>query len=1163
MSSWNADGLKNKKDEKSIHDFINKSDIVGVQETWSESKEDFIDFIPGFSTISLEGTRQSRHGRCSGGIVVFVRNELIPHVKRINDGCKFAIFLVINKQLTGFDKDTVLMYVYLPPQGSTFYNQFNTANGVELLQEEIMNLSISHDYYYVLCGDLNARCGELKDFIIQDGIDFVNANEVSWYDTDVFEIERQCMDKTHNAFGRSLVDMCIVNNMHMLNGRKGEESGGYTCVMTNGKSIVDYCICSSTLFPNVKDFAIKYEEITTMGMTHFPLITTISCSGYGTDNGYFSNTSVDSQEVQSDAHVYERIKWKMNMEHDFYESLCNNEATHRWSEYDELLKNDDIDQAVSVLETIYKEAAKEMIVHPRKNEVKSNEVPWWDDELLGMKNERNTFLRRFRETREQRYLKEYVRRRKLFKNKYREKEREYRNHEYQRLLDCKDNSKEFWNYIRQIGNKGRSVPSCNISHEQWYNYYKNLLNQDINNDMEFSRQCEEQIVEHDEYCNECAEDNSLNEDISESEVKNVIMHMQKNKAPGYDGLIIELFQITVESVAPRLCKLYNKILTTSEFPERWSLAIICSLYKSGDVNNPSNYRGISLLSICGKIFTKILNNRLVQWANANGQYHEEQAGYREGYSTIDHIFTLYSLAQKYLSKPNGRFYVLFVDFSKAFDRIPHSLLWHRMIKIGVHGQILKVVRSMYSKLKSCVRIDNNNNLTDWFECNTGTRQGCMLSPFIFTMYLNELIENINNGQIQGINVTNDCRDVCLLCYADDMANCADMVPQLQRQLNVLEDYCHKYGMEVNITKTKIIVFRNGGPLRKCEKWYFKGKLVECVSAYKYLGVLVSSRLKWNRATQQLGNQAQKALHKIYMLEKHCNGIPHKVYFDLFDKMITPILLYGSEVWGSQVMEYIESVHRSFCRRRLGVRNSTSNIAVLGECGRFPLYVTYYKRCLSYWIKLLEMSEHRLPKQCYYMSKTLHEAGRQTWAGDVHNLLDRYGFSYVWNQQMVTDKNTFLNAFVQRVKDCYVQHWFEEISNSTVLTVYKQVKQIYEPEKYLTCFKTKKFISSIARLRCATHNLNVDRARHSNTVEDANDMFCKFCIQNGIQEIENEFHFVCTCVHFKEIRLKYLKSELLSERQFRDILMSTRENRLQELALYLYHAFECRKSSLIL
>lgn len=267
---------------------------------------------------------------------------------------------------------------------------------------------------------------------------------------------------------------------------------------------------------------------------------------------------------------------------------------------------------------------------------------------------------------------------------FREKENAYREILYQKLKMCKHNSVDFWKFIRKIENTN-NVQKCNITDTRWVQYYEKLLNKDVQSDQEFMEQCHRKTTEHDENCKCCynttpGDDNlndvnmhleMLNDEITVLEVKEVIIDIKKGKSPGCDGLVVELFQKTVEMISPRLCNLYNIILDSSEFPEIWSRAIICSLHKGGDVNCETNYRGISLLNICGKIFPKILNNRLVTWANSQGQYYEEQAGYREGYSTVDHIFSLYTLTQKYLSKPNGRFYVLFVDFSKAFDKIPH------------------------------------------------------------------------------------------------------------------------------------------------------------------------------------------------------------------------------------------------------------------------------------------------------------------------------------------------------------------------------------------------------------------------------------------------------------------------------------------------------------
>ena len=115
--------------------------------------------------------------------------------------------------------------------------------------------------------------------------------------------------------------------------------------------------------------------------------------------------------------------------------------------------------------------------------------------------------------------------------------------------------------------------------------------------------------------------------------------------------------------------------------------------KKGPKNDPGNYRGISLLSVIGKVFTKILNARLSEWANIQNMLYEEQA---------DQIFVLQSLVQKYLSRSKGRFYCLFIDFSKAFDSIPHNFLWFKLINDGIHGKILHVIKSMYQQLSSSI-----------------------------------------------------------------------------------------------------------------------------------------------------------------------------------------------------------------------------------------------------------------------------------------------------------------------------------------------------------------------------------------------------------------------------------------------------------------------------
>ena len=163
----------------------------------------------------------------------------------------------------------------------------------------------------------------------------------------------------------------------------------------------------------------------------------------------------------------------------------------------------------------------------------------------------------------------------------------------------------------------------------------------------------------------------INDFITDNEISRAIKHMKNKKAPGPDGVNIEVFKLGESKLVPLLNKLYNGIMQTEIFPKDWSKAIIFPLHKKGDKELTDNYRGISLLDIVGKIFTKILNARLVAWAEDNNLLLEEQNGFRKGRSTIDSIFCLMGFIQKYICKKKGRFYCLFVDFSKAFDTVQH------------------------------------------------------------------------------------------------------------------------------------------------------------------------------------------------------------------------------------------------------------------------------------------------------------------------------------------------------------------------------------------------------------------------------------------------------------------------------------------------------------
>ena len=151
-----------------------------------------------------------------------------------------------------------------------------------------------------------------------------------------------------------------------------------------------------------------------------------------------------------------------------------------------------------------------------------------------------------------------------------------------------------------------------------------------------------------------------------------------------------------------LTKIFNIVLQSGHMPHEWVIGIIKPIYKNkGDINDPDNYRGITLLSCFGKLFTSILNDRLTTYINLNEMMSEAQAGFRKGYSTTDKIFTLKSIVELCLCQ-GRRLFCTFVDYSKAFDSINKATLWKKLFSYGITGKVIDVIMNMYKSIKSCV-----------------------------------------------------------------------------------------------------------------------------------------------------------------------------------------------------------------------------------------------------------------------------------------------------------------------------------------------------------------------------------------------------------------------------------------------------------------------------
>ena len=274
-----------------------------------------------------------------------------------------------------------------------------------------------------------------------------------------------------------------------------------------------------------------------------------------------------------------------------------------------------------------------------------------------------------------------------------------------------------------------------------------------------------------------------------------------------------------------------------------------STYLYGD---PKNSSGL------GKLFTMCINVRLNKYVSDRGIIGEEQAAFREEYSTMDHVFVLNELLNIYLHKKK-RFYCCFIDYQKAFDTINRSALWGKVIENGINGKILRVIYNMYETAKSCVK--QQSMISGLFACNMGVRQGENLSPLLFAIFLNDFEKSIStkyNGlatvsELSRILGTEDIEfflNMYTLLYADDTVVLAESPAELQIALDEVGIYCKKWGLSINKTKTKVVIFSRG----KVKKQFsFKiGNLDICTtSEYCYLGILFNFNGTFTKAIREL------------------------------------------------------------------------------------------------------------------------------------------------------------------------------------------------------------------------------------------------------------------------------------------------------------------------
>ena len=600
--------------------------------------------------------------------------------------------------------------------------------------------------------------------------------------------------------------------------------------------------------------------------------------------------------------------------------------------------------------------------------------------------------------------------------------------------------------------------------------------------------------------------------------------------------------------------LFNKIYELSNFPDIWCESLIITIHKKGRTDVPDNYRGISLLNVLSKSFTTILNSRITKWLECNSLLCKEQGGFRKKFSTTDSIFTLNTLIERYISRPRGRFYCAFVDFTKAFDSINREALWLKLQKIGISTKMLKILIAIYDKVEASVLTMQGQSET--FSCPMGVKQGCSLSTTLFSLFINDLPRFFHDANIYQIPLID--LEVSSLLYADDLVLVSESSIGLQRQLNLLKLYCDKWHLRVNKEKTKIMVFRRGGTLRHYEKWFYDDERIDTTAHFSYLGVYFSSFRHWSYNQKFRADKGLRAMGALNRMMLTIPNITSDITLKVFDTQIMPILHYGSEVWGYSDSQCIERVQLKCCKNIMKIHTRVPGIAVRGEMGRLPLALNRRYNIINYWLRILKLEDSRLTKDAYKLQLIWTDRNKDCWLMNVKNMLFNYGFAEAWFNQGLGDTATFKAILKIRMNDIGVQNWETEINNMDRLRYYKVIKHTFIKESYIDKLEPKDR-SVMANFRCTGLPLKTIVGVYFEKL-GYEACLCETCNKKCI---EHEYHFLLECPTLSLLRKKYISEYYWNPptlNKYNNLLNRSDYRGLNMIVKYLHEALKLRSET---
>ena len=398
-------------------------------------------------------------------------------------------------------------------------------------------------------------------------------------------------------------------------------------------------------------------------------------------------------------------------------------------------------------------------------------------------------------------------------------------------------------------------------------------------------------------------------DLLDSEIEDAIKSLKKKKSEGCDGIPAELIQEMEGIGMEKIKNICRKIYTSGKWPEDYSTTVMIPIKKKPMTQECNEHRTISLITHASKIILRIMLRRMEK--RAYEYIGESQFGFKKNCGTREAIGLLRIIMDRYIDA-NKEVYACFIDFEKAFDRVDWKKLLEILENLGVDSKERSLIRNLYESQQVKIRIENKESEPAYI--GRGVRQGCILSPILFSIYtetiMKEALEDIEEGVKIGGRQIKDIR------FADDQVVLAETKEGIQRLMDALNNTIAKYNMKMNIKKTKSMrISRRGDEIINIQ---INGTGIEQVKTFKYLGAEITSDGKCQKEIQIRIAKAKNAFTKIKELLS--KGLNIRTKKRIIASIVWSVFLYGSESWALRKQEFkkIDALEMWMWRRILKI-----------------------------------------------------------------------------------------------------------------------------------------------------------------------------------------------------------------------------------------------------